>query len=71
MLAPLGNYGGPTQTHIPLPGSPAIDHGIDADCPPTDQRGRPRLVSSACDVEAVERQVVDISYFVHVPLIAR
>src|SRR5690606_31032669 len=25
MLAPLGNYGGPTQTHALLPGSPAID----------------------------------------------
>src|SRR5262249_32785274 len=25
MLAPLGNYGGPTQTMPPLPSSPAID----------------------------------------------
>jgi uncharacterized repeat protein (TIGR01451 family) len=27
LLAPLGNYGGPTQTMPPLPGSPAIDAG--------------------------------------------
>jgi uncharacterized repeat protein (TIGR01451 family) len=27
MLAPLGNYGGPTQTMPPLPGSPAIGAG--------------------------------------------
>jgi hypothetical protein len=28
-LAPLGNYGGPTQTVALLPGSPAIDRGTD------------------------------------------
>jgi hypothetical protein len=27
-LAPLGNYGGPTQTMVPLPGSPAICTGV-------------------------------------------
>lgn len=27
LLAPLGNYGGPTQTHALLPGSPAINAG--------------------------------------------
>ena len=44
-LAPLGNYGGPTETMLPLPGSPAIcaalpslDAGI-----LTDQRGFARL----------------------------
>jgi uncharacterized repeat protein (TIGR01451 family) len=30
MLAPLGNYGGPTQTMPPLPGSPAIGAGDSA-----------------------------------------
>jgi CSLREA domain-containing protein len=43
-LAPLGNYGGPTQTAIPLPGSPAICAGLAANIPvgfATDQRGLP------------------------------
>lgn len=37
LLAPLGNYGGTTQTHALLPGSPAIDAGVGATA--TDQRG--------------------------------
>ena len=43
-LAPLGNYGGPTLTMIPLPGSPAICAGSQAQIPSgvaTDQRGYP------------------------------
>src|SRR5262249_36521626 len=28
LLASLGNYGGPTQTHALMPGSPAIDKGF-------------------------------------------
>ena len=35
-LAPLGDYGGPTQTHALLSGSPAIDAGDD------DRGERPR-----------------------------
>jgi filamentous hemagglutinin family protein len=38
ILAPLGNYGGPTQTHALLPGSPAIDAG-DIATTTADQRG--------------------------------
>ena len=41
-LAPLGNYGGPTQTIALLPGSPAIDAGNNTLIPTgvtTDQRG--------------------------------
>ena len=41
-LSPPGNYGGPTQTLIPLPGSPAICAGLAANVPggvTTDQRG--------------------------------
>jgi hypothetical protein len=41
-LAPLANYGGPTQTLIPLPGSPAICAGSSGLIPAgitTDQRG--------------------------------
>ncbi len=71
MLAPLGNYGGSTQTHIPLPGSPAIDFGTNTGCPSTDQRGLPRPIGLACDVGAVERQVIDFSAFLFLPLIER
>ena len=30
LLAPLANYGGPTPTMPPMPGSPAIDAGVDS-----------------------------------------
>lgn len=45
LLSALGNYGGPTQTLALLPGSPAIDNGVAAGAPATDQRGiaRPQL----------------------------
>ncbi|HEY1743933.1 MAG TPA: choice-of-anchor Q domain-containing protein [Granulicella sp.] len=39
LLAPLGNYGGSTQTMLPLPGSPAICAGTITGDPATDQRG--------------------------------
>jgi filamentous hemagglutinin family protein len=38
LLAPLGNYGGTSQTHALLPGSPAID-AAGAGATTTDQRG--------------------------------
>jgi hypothetical protein len=63
-LASLGNYGGLTQTMIPLPGSPAICYGVlsnvKADRLNTDQRGLPRKthykeIHAACvDAGAVE-----------------
>jgi hypothetical protein len=71
MLAPLGNYGGPTLTQIPLPGSPAIDDGTGAGCPSTDQRGKGRPAGAACDVGAVEVQVVDFSHWLNLPLIMK
>ena len=48
-LAPLGDYGGPTQTMALLPGSPAIDAGTSIGALATDQRGvtRPRRRTSA------------------------
>ena len=52
-LAPLGNYGGPTQTMPPLPGSPAVDSAM-ATTLNTDQRGFPRPLSLAPDIGAVE-----------------
>ena len=52
-LGPLQNNGGPTWTHMPLPGSPAVDassaHGFS-----TDQRGFPRIVGAAADIGSVE-----------------
>jgi CSLREA domain-containing protein len=65
-LSPLGNYGGSTFTHMPLPGSPAIDFGTNTGCPSTDQRGFPRPVNGICDVGAVERQIL-----LYLPLIER
>jgi uncharacterized repeat protein (TIGR01451 family) len=66
LLAPLGNYDGPTQTHALLPGSPAIDagnncvtdlvHCSDANIPQltTDQRGFTRFAGSSVDIGAFE-----------------
>src|SRR5205814_4076910 len=55
-LAPLGNYGGPTQTHALLNGSPAVNAGaIPAGVTlTTDQRGLPRVVGGQADVGSVE-----------------
>jgi hypothetical protein len=62
-LAPLGNYGGPTETHALLPGSAAIDvvpagtatlTHASPNCLPVDQRGHPRPFGPACDVGAYE-----------------
>jgi hypothetical protein len=55
MLGPLAANGGPTLTHMPLPGSPAIDVVSDS-CPPpaTDQRGAARPIGARCDAGAVE-----------------
>jgi predicted outer membrane repeat protein len=56
-LAPLGNYGGPTQTMPPLPGSPAIGAGsMAANIFATDQRGYPRTQNGLIDIGAVELQ---------------
>ena len=45
-LAPLGNYGGPTQTMALLPGSPAIGAGVIADYPGTPPRSPPTSAAS-------------------------
>jgi hypothetical protein len=55
LLAPLGDYGGTTQTMPLLPGSPAIDAGASAaGVPATDQRGKARVGS--VDIGAFESQ---------------
>jgi hypothetical protein len=55
-LAPLGDYGGPTQTMALLPGSPAINAGDPnfAAPPVTDQRGQPRVIDGRIDIGAFE-----------------
>jgi hypothetical protein len=58
-LAPLGNYGGPTETMALLPGSLAIDAGantVPGGLPLTDQRGFVRTINGQVDIGAVEYQ---------------
>jgi hypothetical protein len=54
LLAPLGNYGGPTPTMPPWPGSPAIDGCTNGTTFTSDQRGYPRVLGRAPDIGAVE-----------------
>jgi CSLREA domain-containing protein len=54
LLGPLQDNGGPTWTHALLEGSLARDHGDDAACPPTDQRGVPRPQGPVSDIGAFE-----------------
>ena len=53
LLAPLGNYGGPTKTHALLPGSAAINAG-NAASTTLDQRGKARV--GTADIGAFESQ---------------
>ena len=54
MLGELGDNGGPTPTLALLPGSPAIDHGVNFTGQPFDQRGVPRVIGKSADIGAVE-----------------
>ncbi len=60
----LADNGGPTFTYLLLPGSPAIDAGNDASCPPQDQRGAIRPADgdgdglAVCDIGALELNAV-------------
>jgi Right handed beta helix region len=55
LLAPLGNYGGPTQTMALLPGSPAIDAGNSSlESGTLDQRGM--SYAGTVDIGAFESQ---------------
>ena len=57
-LAPLGDYGGPTQTMALLPGSAAIAAGLGQSNLTTDQRGPPRATSGPVDIGAVQVSLV-------------
>lgn len=55
LLAPLEDYGGPTKTMPPLPGSPVIEGAVLlAGTPDTDQRGSARPSGPLPDIGAVE-----------------
>jgi hypothetical protein len=61
-LGLLADNGGPTDTHALLPGSPAIDAGINANCPDEDQRfiARPQDgdgdATAVCDIGSYEAE---------------
>ncbi len=62
-MLPLGNYGGPTQTMLPMPGSSAICAGIYSDVPggvTTDQRTFP-IKSSCVDAGAVQSNYIAVT----------
>lgn len=55
MLSGPGNSGGPTETLLPSPASPAVDAGVNLpENPATDQRGSARVSGMAVDLGAVE-----------------
>jgi CSLREA domain-containing protein len=65
LLGPLADNGGPTLTHLPLEGSPAVDTAAEAHCLPADQRGVARPQDgdgdgeALCDIGSVEREGED------------
>ena len=63
LLGPLQDNGGPTQTQALLPGSPAIDAAVLANCPATDQRGVSRPQGAGCDIGAFELGVTSTYNF--------
>ncbi len=54
VLGPLQDNGGPTHTHALLDGSPAINMGLNENCPTSDQRGVVRPIGGTCDIGAFE-----------------
>lgn len=69
-LAPLADHGGPTWTHLPLPGSPAIDFQLSDPSLTDDQRGLPRPLEGPVDIGAVEVQPGEWK-IVFLPLVRR
>ena len=73
-LAVLADYGGPTNTQLPLPGSPAICAGLAAKLPAgvsTDQRGYPNTNTTYTSGTCVDAGAVQTNYqsvqFTNVP----
>jgi predicted outer membrane repeat protein len=66
LLSPLGNFGGSTQTHALLPGSPAINAGDPNFVAPPDhdQRGAPfvRVSGGRIDMGAFESQIAPVDF---------
>ncbi|HSE41841.1 MAG TPA: choice-of-anchor Q domain-containing protein, partial [Acidobacteriota bacterium] len=62
LLGPLGNNGGPTSTHALQFGSPAIDAGLDSECPFIDQRGVSRPHGPHCDIGSYEYDDITFLY---------
>lgn len=60
-LGPLTYNGGPTPTHLPLAGSPAINNAFGKLYEFRDQRGFDRPFGPAADIGAVELQEIPIS----------
>ena len=60
LLGPLADHGGPTWTHLLLPGSGAIDAAVMSDqYPIVDQRGFPRACGAGADLGALEVEPTD------------
>ncbi|MEW6159672.1 MAG: choice-of-anchor Q domain-containing protein [Verrucomicrobiota bacterium] len=57
-LQPNGRF---TPTHLPLPGSPAIDAGSQFGAPPWDQRGVRRPVGKGVDIGACEYEPITLT----------
>jgi hypothetical protein len=57
MLAPLGNYGGATQTHALCNNSPAVNAGNNTGAPAKDQRGVNRPFGTNVDIGAFEANI--------------
>ena len=71
-LGPLQNNGGLNATHMPQPGSPALDSGQCIAGITDDQRDLPRPVGGICDKGAIERQPNDNDgYFIFLPTVLK
>jgi CSLREA domain-containing protein len=66
-LGSLADNGGDNETLLPASTSPAIDNGLNANCPSVDQRGEPRPTDgngdgqARCDSGAVELEAVPVT----------
>lgn len=72
-LSALDDFGGPTPTHMPLAGSPAVNSGSCQDSQgaivATDQRGEARPQTEGCDIGAVESPHAERSWHSWLPTI--